>query len=205
MSALEVTSYLVLVVYMVSFAGLAAAKAKQSGERPWFLARRNAASVAIGWTYIGSLALATTLPLVRAWIGDPFPSDPVRMALDGLATDITGHALMGVGACIAMVSQMHTSDLWRFGTNDEPEEGFIADGPYALSRNPVFLGQILLFAGLFLVVPGAAQCLVTLLLFGAIAVRARIEEHMLLGTYGERYERYRRRVRRWVGTRPAPS
>lgn len=204
MTAMEVTSYLVLVVYMVSFAGLTAANAKQSGEPPWFLAGQGGASSIPGRLYIVALALATALPLVRAQVGDPFPSDPVRLALDGLAADIIGHVLMGLGACIAMVSQLHTSELWRIGTDDRPPGDLIEDGPLALSRNPVFLGQIVLFAGLFLVVPGTAQGLLTALLIGAIAMRVRNEERALLAKYGERYERYRHRVRRWIGTRPQP-
>lgn len=201
---MELTSFLVLVVYLVSFAGLTAAEAKQSGMKPWFLASCGA-HAATGRAYIGAVALAAAVPLVGTWRGNLLPWDPVRLALDGLAADIIGHALMGVGACIAMVSQMHASELWRIGTDDRPAGGLIEDGPYALSRNPVFLGQMLLFGGLFLVLPGMVQGLLTMLLVGAILMQVRIEERMLAARYGEPYERYRHRVRRWIRYRSEPD
>jgi protein-S-isoprenylcysteine O-methyltransferase Ste14 len=205
MSAMEVTSYLVLFVYMVSFVGLTAAKVKLSNERPWFLGTHEGVSPALGRIYIACMSLAAIVPLARAWVGDPFPSDPVRLVLDGLTTDIIGHALMGVGACIGMVSQMHTSDLWRMGTNERVPGDLVMDGPFAVSRNPVFLGQILLFAGLFLVLPGTPQGLLTILLIAVILIRVRVEEDWLLGKYGERYANYSQRVRRWIGRRAGPA
>lgn len=202
---MEVTSFLVLVVYLVSFAGLTAAEIKLRGERVWFLASGDGVSVATGRLYIGALALAVAVPLLRIRSADPFLSDPVRLALDGLVADIIGHALMGVGASVAIVSQMHASELWRIGTGDHPADGLIEDGPYALSRNPVFLGQMLLFVGLFLVLPGIVQGLLTMLLVGAVLMQVRIEERTLAARFGEPYERYRSRVRRWIGARSAPD
>jgi protein-S-isoprenylcysteine O-methyltransferase Ste14 len=70
-----------------------------------------------------------------------------------------------------------------------------------VSRNPVFVGQAVLFAGLFLVVPGCVQALLTAALIVAIHLQVRIEEKVLAETLGEPYLAYMARVSRWVGAR----
>ena len=80
--------------------------------------------------------------------------------------------------------------------------GAIVDsGPFAISRNPVFLGQALLFIGLFIVLPSLIQAALTLALLFAIALQVRIEERVLAAAYGQPYRDYASRVRRWLGTR----
>ena len=74
-------------------------------------------------------------------------------------------------------------------------------GPFALSRNPVFLGQALLFVGLFLAFPDLVQCLVSAAIIAALSVQVRIEERLLARAYGDAYADYRARVPRWIGRR----
>lgn len=79
----------------------------------------------------------------------------------------------------------------------------VTGGPYARSRNPIYLGEILSWSALLPSIgwPGA------LVLAVAIAmqlVRVRAEERVLARTFGEQYEAYRRRVPRWLLLDPAP-
>jgi len=67
-----------------------------------------------------------------------------------------------------------------------------------VSRNQVFVGQMLLFAGLFLVFPGLVQGALTLALIVAVVLQVRIEEQVLAATFGSAYADYRRRVGRWI-------
>jgi len=134
--------------------------------------------------------------------------DPVFSALDGVAGDIIGHLLVAIGAMIAATSQMHMGASWRIGAA-EGETGAIVDtGPFALSRNPVFVGQIILFVGLLLVFPDLFQAALTLALVVAIRLQVKIEERVLTATLGvltatlgEPYLAYSRRVGRWFGLR----
>jgi protein-S-isoprenylcysteine O-methyltransferase Ste14 len=81
----------------------------------------------------------------------------------------------------------------------EPPTAFVTSGPYRFSRNPMYFG-------LFLILLGAAFLLQRLLgfifpfVFGWIVSRRFIEpeEERLLATYGEDYESYLNRVRRWL-------
>ncbi len=74
----------------------------------------------------------------------------------------------------------------------------IDSGPFAVSRNPLYVGLIALYVGLALLWSFWALVLVpvgvALLWWGAV----RPEEHYLSATFGAEYDDYRRRVRRWL-------
>ena len=75
----------------------------------------------------------------------------------------------------------------------------VETGPYRFTRNPIYLGMLLFYLG------GVAWAgrlgplvmlpLVILALQPLVIAR---EERYLLAKFGERYQRYRERVRRWI-------
>jgi protein-S-isoprenylcysteine O-methyltransferase Ste14 len=72
-------------------------------------------------------------------------------------------------------------------------------GPFRFSRNPLYLGLIVVDVGLALLWPSAWALLLVpvgigLLFWGAIAP----EERYLTVKFGSQYDVYRRRVRRWL-------
>jgi protein-S-isoprenylcysteine O-methyltransferase Ste14 len=75
----------------------------------------------------------------------------------------------------------------------------IVDGPYRVSRNPIYLGLTLLYLGVTLAT-GVAWPLLLLPLPLWIVDRRIIpfEERTLERTFGDAYRAYRRRVRRWI-------
>ena len=91
--------------------------------------------------------------------------------------------------------------LWK-GARAEPWRGtdvFVAGGIYRLTRNPMYLGFSLAYAGLALLFrsPVAGLLLLPVLLVMDRLVIPR-EEAYLARRFGETYEAYRRRVRRWL-------
>jgi len=75
----------------------------------------------------------------------------------------------------------------------------IEQGPYRLSRNPLYLGLLGLYLGLALLAPTfwglvLFPAAVLLVLWGAI----RPEERFLHERFGAPYDDYTRRVRRWL-------
>jgi protein-S-isoprenylcysteine O-methyltransferase Ste14 len=91
----------------------------------------------------------------------------------------------------------------RIGTTHdvrEPPTRLVTTGPYRFTRNPMYVGltTILLGMGLlvgtwpFLVFPPVAFVLVVSAFF------IRREEQILVRAFGEEYEVFRRRVRRWL-------
>ncbi len=80
----------------------------------------------------------------------------------------------------------------------QPTDYIIAGGPYRFSRNPIYLGMVLLQAGVgiwsnSLWFIGLAVLSVVLLNWGVIAR----EERYLARKFGQQYSTYKERVRRW--------
>jgi protein-S-isoprenylcysteine O-methyltransferase Ste14 len=199
MIAMEGVSYLLFCVYLFSFFGLTAWAAKLAGRPVWLFGKGIEPQALPAWLFRIAFAGSAIWPLVRALIGDPVAFDPIRDALDGTLGDIAGHTLIAIGACIAAASQMHMGASWRIGAAEGEIGKIVDDGPFAVSRNPVFVGQVMLFAGLFLVFPGIIQALLTIALVVAVQLQVTIEERVLTATLGEPYVAYCGRVARWLG------
>jgi protein-S-isoprenylcysteine O-methyltransferase Ste14 len=205
MSGMEIASYLMTVVYVISFLAMSAILAKEAGRPVWLFGKGRERQALPALLFRIAFAGAMIWPIMLALLGNPIKADPIASALDGPWLDVLGHLLVVVGACVAILSQRHMGASWRIGAA-EGELGPIVDsGPFAISRNPVFVGQALLFVGLFIVLPGLIQAALTLALLVAIALQVRIEERVLAQTLGQPYRDYRRRVRRWLGTRRAET
>lgn len=81
----------------------------------------------------------------------------------------------------------------------QPTTDLVEQGPFALSRNPLYVGLVVLDVALALLAPSVwALCLVpagvVALEWGAI----RPEERYLRERFGPAYDEYARRVRRWL-------
>jgi protein-S-isoprenylcysteine O-methyltransferase Ste14 len=95
--------------------------------------------------------------------------------------------------------------LWLFGRRrtgllpGQPTNTIIEEGPYRLSRNPLYVGLLALYLGLALLAPTfwglvLFPAAVLLVLWGSI----RPEERFLRERFGALYDDYTRRVRRWL-------
>lgn len=81
---------------------------------------------------------------------------------------------------------------------DTPPDRLVTSGPFALCRNPMYLGHIIFLAGLALTLESW--------LAGALAVgtavwfqfRVRRDERRLEERFGEPYREYAARVKRWL-------
>jgi protein-S-isoprenylcysteine O-methyltransferase Ste14 len=88
------------------------------------------------------------------------------------------------------------------GTNvrpDQPTTAIVAAGPFARSRNPLYVGLITLFIGIGLLLrsPAFLVFVIPLVLVLRYRVIAR-EEIYLEGKFGDTYRVYRAHVRRWI-------
>jgi protein-S-isoprenylcysteine O-methyltransferase Ste14 len=195
---MEAMSYLMVLVYVISFLAMSAILAKEAGRPVWLFGKGGGQTLP---ALLFRLAFAGSVlwPLAIATFGDPIKGDPMTRWFDGPWYDLLGHLLCVIGASIALISQRYMGASWRIGAA-EGEQGPIVDsGPFAISRNPVFVGQAVLFAGLFIVLPNLVQAAFTLALLVAIALQVRIEERVLAASLGEPYREYQRKVRRWFG------
>ena len=95
--------------------------------------------------------------------------------------------------------------LWLFARHETgllpggATVALIEQGPYRLSRNPLYVGLLALYLGIALL----ARTVWGLVLFPAAVLLVwwgaiRPEERFLHERFGEPYDAYRRRVRRWL-------
>ncbi len=114
----------------------------------------------------------------------------------GLALGICG-VLLDISA-MAIMARAHTSILPHHAASR-----LVTAGPFAWTRNPIYLGNTLLLAGLGLVTP--VRWFIPLALAAAFAVERlaiRREEAHLRARFGEAWDAYARRVPRWIGRAP---
>lgn len=135
-------------------------------------------------TFVLGLVLDWLLPLTG------LPVLPARLA---------GAVCLVVGAGVA-----HSGEkvMHRAGTNirpDLPTTALVTEGPFRFTRNPLYLGLTLMYAGIALLIPGTWPLLLLLpvLLVMRWGVIAR-EERYLERKFGEPYRAYLGRVRRWL-------
>lgn len=75
----------------------------------------------------------------------------------------------------------------------------ITEGPFAYSRNPIYLAMVAILLGLALVLGSLTAFVAPMAFFVVIACGfVRMEETMLEQTFGDAYRSYCDRVRRWL-------
>lgn len=135
-------------------------------------------------------------PLLVSWLATVAWGDPV---------DLGGWRVPLGLALVSLFVGWNGWALWLFGRHEtgllpgQATHAMIEEGPYRLSRNPLYVGMLTLYLGLALLAPTVwglvlFPAAVLLVLWGAI----RPEERFLHERFGASYEDYRRRVRRWL-------
>jgi len=74
----------------------------------------------------------------------------------------------------------------------------ISSGPYAIVRNPMYVGWTLLYLGVALITRNAWLVASLPVVVGLIHREVLREEHTLERSFGENYARYRKLVRRYL-------
>ncbi len=80
-----------------------------------------------------------------------------------------------------------------------PSTAIVTEGPYRISRNPMYLGMAGLLAGLGVLL--GSYCFGAALVMFLVVVHFGVvlpEERYLESVQGEAYRRYKRRTRRWL-------
>ncbi|MEZ5331910.1 MAG: isoprenylcysteine carboxylmethyltransferase family protein [Thermoanaerobaculia bacterium] len=139
------------------------------------------------------LALAAGLLVQAYWPLVPVPADlrPVAAGVGGFLIAV---------ALVVLIAAERT--LQRAGTPVEPWKpttALVTAGPYALSRNPIYVSLLAAFLGVALILDNgwlllAAPGLTLALAAGVI----RREERYLARRFPGEYAAYRSRVRRWL-------
>lgn len=113
-------------------------------------------------------------------------------------TGWAGVIAMAAGAGLLAWAQRAMGTSWRVGIDAAPT-GLVTSGPFALSRNPTFLGFLLLFAGAALAAPGPLTAVALGAALVSFPAQVRLEEAHLAALHGDAWRAYAARIRRWFG------
>jgi protein-S-isoprenylcysteine O-methyltransferase Ste14 len=82
---------------------------------------------------------------------------------------------------------------------ERPPEKLLTDGPYALSRNPMYLGHLVFMAGLVGATRSRLAVILALRQYLRFSERVAIDERRLAEKFDDEYRAYVARVPRWIG------
>ncbi len=110
-----------------------------------------------------------------------------------------GLALVLGGWALCLAAQEAMGESWRIGVEPGERTELVTDGLFAWSRNPFFAAVFVFSLGLFLMVPNPIALVAGFCLFLGFEIQVRtVEEPNLRKVFGEEYERYGRKVGRFL-------
>ena len=142
----------------------------------------------------GAFLIALMVWAILYWRLDP-PAIGIWGAPDWVAG--LGWLFIACGTVITVVAQGQMGTAWRIGIDDRPTE-LVANGLFALSRNPIFSGMIFTLMGAVLIAPAVWSILFASVTIVLIAVQTRFEEKHLVELHGEKYIAYAQQVGRFA-------
>ena len=103
-----------------------------------------------------------------------------------------------MGGAAVVVSWYGRDWLLAKFLKDTPPERLVTSGPFALSRNPMYLGHLIFLAGLALSLRSWLAVIFLVVTALRLVRRVRRDEQRLAERFGEAYLEYRARVKRWI-------
>ncbi len=133
---------------------------------------------------IAVLVLNWLMPLPEPWLS--------ALRITGMLAVIAG--LLLAGSAFAQMRRARTSP-----DPHQPVSALVTSGPYRFTRNPIYLGFLLIYLG-FGWLDGTLWGLIAapLLIWTVTQAVIQAEELYLSSRFGPEYAVYRSRVRRWI-------
>ena len=141
--------------------------------------------------FLGALALGCLLSLV-------LPIGPRLASPNGLALGV-GVTFVAIGLALAILSIRRFRLAGTSVVPGEPSTALVVEGPYRFTRNPIYIGFVLLYFGLAIILTSlwALVLLIPVLIVLQRGVVER-EETYLKRQFGDAYRKYQGRVPRWL-------
>lgn len=113
--------------------------------------------------------------------------------------------LTGLGVALMMLSYAAIEYVhafmdhdWRSGVSEASSAGLVTTGPFAVTRNPLFLSVILGQVGFALALPSVFTLVCLLVGASAIIAQVGVEERSLRARFGATWDSYAQRTPRWL-------
>jgi protein-S-isoprenylcysteine O-methyltransferase Ste14 len=120
-------------------------------------------------------------------------------------TKRVGQLLVASGATIVVSATLEHLRHDRSSRERAPWPGAVPEfivlgGPYAFTRNPMYVGELLMWLGWTLMLKSGTVAVGSATMAGAMTLVVRREERRLNATFGDEYRQYADRVSRWLPT-----
>jgi protein-S-isoprenylcysteine O-methyltransferase len=145
----------------------------------------------IAWAFLVSFLLLFLAPLLTYWEIGLIPANSnlawlgILVMVFGLGLRVWSNRVLG---------QFYTRTLRTI-----EQQQIVQTGPYRYLRHPGYLGCLMMWTGAGLATFNwLVMALVLAVMLAAYCFRIAVEERMLLGTFGAKYEEYQRRTWRLV-------
>jgi protein-S-isoprenylcysteine O-methyltransferase Ste14 len=167
---------LIIPVLIISFSDMKVTASRESGKAGDFKLTRKENKI----TY------AVFFPMVFSWVYAVFL--PLQL----------GTMWLYSGLIICLFGMIFTSvAILNFATS--PKEKVITKGLYRFTRNPTYLGIILMQIGLGIACSSWLYLLLTVALIILLNANLSAEERYCLYRYEDDYQKYKNRTPRWIG------
>jgi protein-S-isoprenylcysteine O-methyltransferase Ste14 len=115
-----------------------------------------------------------------------------------LVAEILGLVLAVGGLAFSVWARVHLGSNWSPMAMMKKGQALVTSGPYALVRNPIYLGITVAMVGTGLVFGGYRVIISVACVILFSWVRIREEERLLSAQFGEEFVQYKRRVRAFI-------
>jgi protein-S-isoprenylcysteine O-methyltransferase Ste14 len=167
---------LVIPILIISFSDMRATASRESRKAGDFQLTRKE----------NRLTYAVLLPMVVSWVYAVFL--PLQL----------GTVWLYSGLIICLFGMIFTSvAILNFATS--PKDKVITKGLYRFTRNPTYIGIILMQIGLGIACSSWVCILLTVALMILLNANLSAEERYCLYRYGDDYQKYKNKTPRWIG------
>ena len=192
-----------LPIYFLLFFGLAMfwrsyIAWKRTGINPYKLGNGDTVHDFVGKLFRLTLIVAALIVFVFSFLDQYYEWLSPIAWMNSSVLMILGITSLMLALIWVLVAQIQMGDSWRIGIDEESKSALVQHGLFGVSRNPIFLGMLVMLVGLLLLLPTAVTLTITVLGFVLIHVQVRLEEAFLTEKYGEDYRKYQMNVHRWI-------
>ncbi|WP_156209736.1 signal peptidase II [Pseudorhodobacter wandonensis] len=189
----------ILATYLALFVWGNAMASRAIGRSVWLFGKAKGSDRVAALGFRSSFVVAGFGSML--WLAVPalHKADPLwtEGAFPGLG--IIGICVAAVGAMVAVLAQKSMGTSWRVGVPEVDTGALVQAGLFRISRNPTFLGQAMLLAGVALAIPALPTAAAVVIFLTSASLQIRSEEAALARTLGQPYLAYCKDVPRWIG------
>ena len=171
---------------------------RQSGVNPFVFSSTEKAHDYLGFIYKMAVLFMAIIIVCYSYLPAVYQFlNPITF-LSQDSIQMVGIALLLISFLWTLIAQVQMSDSWRIGIDYDEKTELVDKGIFTISRNPVFLGVVVFYIGIFLILPNTLSFTLVVVILITVQVQVRLEEVYLLETHGEAYQAYKNSVRRWI-------